>query len=105
MIRNSLPDKPLALEMISRSLATRPFPGCGLWGIDYYKNYTFKAETLVEIGRSSDAEDLLEEIIEEIDDRIEDNDLPKNLGPETYGEKARMEEMLFNLKMKRIRNR
>jgi hypothetical protein len=104
MIRNTLPNKPFSLEMVARALSARPYPGTNMWGIEFYKNYTYKATSLISLGEDESAEELLEDIIEEVEERIEDEDLPESLEPETLGELEKMRDLLFQLKMKSIKN-
>lgn len=94
LLRNDLPNQDKALEMIDQAIDSSPYPGTTLYGADFYRNHSQKAQILYNSERNSDAEDFILETIEELDELIDEDALPEGLEPESKGERQKLEELL-----------
>ncbi len=94
LIRDGLPNGDKALEMAERAIASRAYPGDTNTGADYYRNYRHKAESLNFLGRTTEAQTVLEGAISEVEERQTGDDLPVGIQPETKGELTVMKGMV-----------
>jgi hypothetical protein len=80
----------LALTKLNTAIDLEPYPGESLAGKDYYSNYRYKVETLIELGQKAEALAVATTAIEEIDELIAASALPEGQGPETITEHIRL---------------
>lgn len=91
-----------ALELIEEALesegkANRAFPDGVLTGYDYYDNYFYQASALIELGRSKEAQEIIEDAIDEIEERAAEDDLPLGREQETLYDLKNLKELLATL--------